>query len=304
MINLSEYSKNVFSQNGEDGIIEKIFEIIPPTGPARWCVEFGAWDGEYLSNCCNLIRSRDWSGVFIEAGKSKFLQLKENYKNSPSVICINAFVEFNGENTLDNILKKTDIPECFDLLSVDIDGNDYHVWEKTVRYRPKVVVIEFNPTIPSDIEFIQEPDSRINQGNSILSLAKLAEKKKYRLLACTRTNGIFIDEEYISLFAAGEEYEKNLKDILPKIEAPRVFQLYDGTLRLSGKIVMNWTGIEIREDQLQFIPKFLRHFDDDRSNFVRRMALRLYLICFKKHYARYFIDKILGKSRGSENITK
>lgn len=62
---LLNFASNVTSQFGEDGIIQRIFEIIPPSH--KYCVEFGAWDGKYFSNCYNLIVNKGWSGAFIEA---------------------------------------------------------------------------------------------------------------------------------------------------------------------------------------------------------------------------------------------
>src|SRR6185436_19202869 len=100
---LRRFSSNVGSQFGEDGILQRIFEILPGTN--KWCVEFGAWDGKHLSNCYNLISNSNWKGVMIEANGDKFLELKKNHGKNPNAYLINRFVEFTGENTLDNILK-------------------------------------------------------------------------------------------------------------------------------------------------------------------------------------------------------
>jgi hypothetical protein len=117
----------------------------------------------------------------------------------------------------------------FDLLSIDIDGNDYHVWDTVKTYKPRLVIIEFNPTIPSDIEFVQEKNNSINHGNSLLSLVKLGKSKGYELIATTYCNGFFVEKEFFDLF----KIEDNSIDSLWKNpEAPRIFQLYDGTLML------------------------------------------------------------------------
>ena len=70
---LLNFRSDIKSQFGEDGIIEKIFEIIPLSD--RWCVEFGAWDGQHHSNSWNLINNKDYSGVLIEANPGKFAEL-------------------------------------------------------------------------------------------------------------------------------------------------------------------------------------------------------------------------------------
>ncbi|WP_295447169.1 hypothetical protein, partial [uncultured Thiodictyon sp.] len=119
---LLEFAGNVTSQDGEDGIIQKIFETLPPTN--RFCVEFGAWDGKYLSNCCNLISNFNWGGCFIEANPNRFEELRNNHGSNDKVICINRFIELDGQNSLDNILSSAGIPKDFDFLSIDVDGTD------------------------------------------------------------------------------------------------------------------------------------------------------------------------------------
>lgn len=172
---LLKYKKNIFSQFGEDGIIEKIFSILPHD--CNWCVEFGAWDGKHLSNTHFIISQKGWSGVLIEADQHKFKALRQTYLENNKVFCINKMVTFDGQNVLDNILPQASIPKDFDLLSIDIDGNDYHVWKSVEHYRPKVVVIEFNNSIPNDIEFVQEANYSANQGCSLLALNNLAKKR-------------------------------------------------------------------------------------------------------------------------------
>jgi len=178
---LLDHQRNVYSQSGEDGIIEKILEILPQND--KWCVEFGAWDGLHGSNTRNLIASNGYSSVLIEADKNKFRDLQRNYSQCDDVITINQFVGFTEEDNLDQILSTTCIPLDFDLLSIDIDGNDYHVWKSILKYRPKVVVIEFNPTIPTHIRFVQSADPSINQGASLLSLVELSKEKGYELVS-------------------------------------------------------------------------------------------------------------------------
>ncbi|RZB36739.1 MAG: hypothetical protein SRB2_01818 [Desulfobacteraceae bacterium Eth-SRB2] len=149
---LLDFKSDTYSQTGEDGIIKKILEIIPQND--KWCVDFGAWDGLYLSNTRNLIEAKCYSAILIEGNKIKFAELQKNYAQNKNVITINRFVGFENENNLDQILKMTPIQNDFDFLSIDIDGNDYHVWKAMSDYNPKIVCIEFNPTIPTEIEFI------------------------------------------------------------------------------------------------------------------------------------------------------
>ena len=258
---LGQFSKNVVSQFGEDGILEKIFQIIPDQN--HWCLEFGAWDGKYLSNCYNLIANSAWNSVMIEANANKFIELQNNHKDNEKVHLINRFVEFEGENTLDNILKETPIPNDLDLISIDIDGSDYYVWESLTVFKPKVVVIEFNPTIPSDIEFVQEKNMQINHGSSILSISLLGKSKGYELVCTTDCNAFFVKKEYFPLFQIEDNSPATLWD--KELKAPRLFQLYDGTIVVSETFDLIWHGIKVDQFDLQKLAKNQRGYGDSQS---------------------------------------
>lgn len=68
---LLQYQNNIYSQNGEDGIIAHIINILPHA-EKRYCLELGAWDGKYLSNCFNLVKNFGCHCLFIEVNKIKF----------------------------------------------------------------------------------------------------------------------------------------------------------------------------------------------------------------------------------------
>ena len=254
---LLKHRRNVTSQSGEDGIIEKIFQIIPNQN--NWCVEFGAWEGKAFSNTWNMINNSGWRGVLIEADEARYRQLARRYKNKTDVICINRVVEFEGSNSLESILSDTDIPVDFDLLSIDIDGNDYYVWESMEKYVPKVIVIEFNPTIPNDIVFVQDKNHRTNQGCSLLGLIQLGEKKGYEIVAVTDINAFFVKRKYFPLFHIEDNSIDMMYDQVP--HETKIFQLYDGTLMLAGQRKMYWHGgIEISNEDIQVLPQALRVF--------------------------------------------
>lgn len=259
---LLEYKKNVFSQTGEDGIIEKIFEIIPDKD--FWCVEFGAWDGIMNSNSRNLIINFGYSAVLIEGGKKKFDELKKNYSNNPKVIPLNKFVGFSNNDNLDRILETTSIPKNFDFLCIDIDGNDYHVWKALNNYKPKVVCIEFNPTIPSEIEYVQEADFKINRGASLLSINNLAKSKGYELISVIDFNAFFVDEKYFELFDIEDNSPQTLRRNLSFITY--FFTGYDGTIFLKGsQRFFNHGGIKINLKRFQYLPRFLRKYSGNYS---------------------------------------
>jgi hypothetical protein len=250
------YARNASSQGGEDGILERIFELIP--GAERWCCEFGAWDGRKYSNTYELIANKGWSGVLIEADPAKFEDLKRTYAGNSKVVLLNRFVEFEGAGLLDTLLAGAPAPLDLDLLSIDIDGNDYHVWASVRRYRPKVVIIEYNQSIPNHVEFVQAADPEACHGNSLLSLTNLAAEKGYQLVAVTDTNAIYVREEYFHLFGIRDNSLTAMRPVAPYVTD--LFQLYDGTVVLSGYRQMIWHNVAMPAARFQVVPRYLRTF--------------------------------------------
>jgi hypothetical protein len=162
---LLDHAANVYSQAGEDGVLAKILDVLGDGN--KWCVEFGAWDGKYLSNTYNLVEKRGFSAVMIEGSAKRHRDLVASFKDNPRIVPVHAFVGFTPADGLDAILARTSIPREFDVLSIDIDGNDYHVWKAVTAYRPRIVVIEYNPTVPTAVDFVQPADMSINQGTSL-----------------------------------------------------------------------------------------------------------------------------------------
>ncbi len=253
---LLEFKSNVHSQTGEDGVIQKILETLP--GKDGWCVEFGAWDGEYLSNVCNLIDSHGYAAVLIECSRKKFKDLRRRYADNGKVMALNRFVGFHEYDNLDVILEDTPIPRDFDFLSIDIDGNDYHVWKSVSRYRPKVVCIEFNPTVPTEVEFVQPADSRLNQGASLLSLVELGKNKGYELVSVLPFNAFFVESEYYPLFQIEDNSPEVLRTDLSAVT--HIFSGYDGRVFLRGGRRLPWHAVELRESRFQVLPKCLRMY--------------------------------------------
>jgi hypothetical protein len=278
---LLRHARNVHSENGEDGVIEKIFETILPTN--RWCVEFGAWDGKLCSNTFRLIKEQSWSGVFIEADKTRYQELLATYKANPRAHCVNRFVSFEGQNSLDSILASTPIPKDFDFLSIDIDGNDYHIWDSVKLYQPRVVVVEFNLTIPSHVEFIQPRDMRVQQGTSPLSLVKLGRAKGYELVCLTAYNAFFVKAP---LFSAFHITDNTVPRLRPNLGWEyHIFQLFDGTFVVCGPDKMHWQALPLRQEKFQVMPKMLRAFDPKSKGFFFRATRRIWAALYRRGLA-------------------
>lgn len=270
---LTTYAKDIKSQHGEDGIIAEMFHRMGAQN--KWCVEFGALNGTHHSNTWNLIIKEGWSGVLIEADPTYAEKLQEVYKHTPRAHCFNEFVEFEGEHSLDSILARTPIPQDFDLLSIDIDGNDYHIWDSLTRYHPRAVIIEFNPTIPNDVSFIQPRERAVQQGSSLYALAELGRKKGYRLVAVAGVNAFFILEE---LFPKLGIPDQSIDEIyIDTSFYTRLFQLYDGTLIVEGNKQLLWHKLPIRQEDIQILPARRRTYPAGVSSYGAMRSLKYYV---------------------------
>jgi len=203
-IRLLDFERNVYSQAGEDGILEKIFEVIPPT--ARYCIEFGAGEGIEFSNVRKLIAHEGWGGLLIEGDHELASLLAENYRGFTGVRTVEAWV-YPGNVEL--LFEESAVPKDLDLLVIDIDSNDYYVWRAIREYRPKVVVIEYNALFapPQKVVIGFHPltywDGKSPHcGASIQSLYDLGRQKGYELVAVNSPgiNLFFVDAQYFERF--------------------------------------------------------------------------------------------------------
>lgn len=250
--------RNVASQAGEDGLIERIFSIMGTAN--RCCVEFGAWDGRHLSNSWNLIANRDWRAVLIEGDEARFPELLATHGGNPRVTALNRLVGPRPPDDLDSILADTGLPEDFDLLSIDVDGIDWHLWDSVRRYRPRLVVIEFNPSIPNDVYFVQDADPARHHGSSLRAMIALGKDKGYELVATTDINALLVAAE---LFPAFEIADNDIDSMhTPGAYESRLFQLYDGTLVLAGCRKLLWAELPIEQEAIQVLAPEDRVFRD------------------------------------------
>jgi hypothetical protein len=288
---LLDYKNNVYSQGGEDGIIQRMLEILPETD--SWCVEFGALDGRYLSNTCNLIENKYFSAVLIEADKKKFQTLETQYSGNNNVTTLNQFVGFDASDSLDRILTETLIPTNFDLLSIDIDGNDYHVWQAFSVYQPKIVIVEFNPTIPTHVEYVQEANPNVSKGSSLKALVELGKSKGYELVSVLKVNAIFVKAEYFPLFEIANNSPAELRLDLSSITY--LYVGYDGEIILDGKQTLPWHRMPINSRRLQMLPKMLRKFPGDYTLFQKVLFAGYLLVRNPREFKKQFRQQVLGR---------
>lgn len=257
---LMRYAVNIASQTGEDGIIERIVELI---APPKICVEFGAWDGKHFSNCFNLIKNHGWGGLMIEAHPERFTKLLGTYAGNPSVACSDRYVHFAGADRLDAVLAEAEsIPKDFGLLSIDIDGNDYHVWDSLVDYTPEIVVIEMNPCVPNDVIFVQDKSFAVNQGCSLLALIKLGKQKGYELAAATIYNGIFVRKDKYPLLGIADN---SINKLFKPEQDGRIFPNPDGYIHVVGMNRLYWRSGDVSSEDFQVVPASERGWEDARK---------------------------------------
>ncbi len=269
---LNEFAANVTSHSGEDGIVGKALSMLPNLN--HWCVEFGAWDGRFASNTYDLVDRQNYHAVLIEGGAEQYQQLQASYPHKDRSILIRAYVGWSSNDALDHILKQHPIPRDFDFLSIDIDGNDYHVWRAMNTFRPKVVLIEYNFTMANAVDFTQPADANCQQGSSAAALVKLAKEKGYELIAVTSSNLLFVDQAYYNLFGIPD----NSLEVMRDEQVSYVSFGYDGTVFLHGRCSLEWhPGLRLEASKVQVLPRMLRSYQSNYT-FSQRCAFRLFFL--------------------------
>lgn len=175
--------KYAFSQNGEDGIVEFIFDRFDERGIPynNLCVEFGAADGVGLSNTRALIQ-RGWKSIQIECNE-KFEDLRRNYQDNPLVRCLNLKVESSGTNSYDHVVGQHAGGELVSFLSIDVDTNNLEIF-KSIRSRPLLVCVENN-------SYMEE-----HKGEGITTFAEAARGMGYSLICCV-ANLFFLESSLV-----------------------------------------------------------------------------------------------------------
>jgi hypothetical protein len=197
----------------------------------------------------------------IEADPKQAVKLRENHPG-PEVIKLIRKVGFEGADRLDAILDEHKVPRDLDVLSIDIDGYDYWVLESLESPQAKIIVIEFNPTMPNAVEYVQPRNSDAQHGSSPRSLTMLAATRGYELVAVTQVNLILVRSDLRDLVlgtGVATPLLEELRDDADRINY--VFSGYDGTVVISRpRIPFPWHGFEAGPADLQVIPRYWRSY--------------------------------------------
>jgi hypothetical protein len=195
----------VFSDADEDGILHFLFSVLG-TGDKR-LVDLGA-AGLSASNTGNLLVHQGWTGLLIEGDAESLAAGSEEFE-SLGVMPAEMIRAWITEENIDGLIADH-VPGPVDLLSIDIDGNDYWIWKAVTSISPRVVVIEYQDiigperalTIPYDPQFSLDsfPENATHNnyvGASLRAMVNLGRVKGYRLVATNSYgfNAFFVRED-------------------------------------------------------------------------------------------------------------
>jgi hypothetical protein len=186
-----------FSQNDEDGILQEIFARIGVS--ASTFVEFGVEDG--LQNNSRLLLYRGWRGLWMEASADGARTLQHAFAAELASKRLQLRTSFVTRDNINELMASAQLGDL-DLLSIDVDGNDYWIWE-AVDARPRAVVIEYNAKFRPPTTWVMEYnaghrwDRSDYHGASLQSLVNLGRRKGYRLVGCglAGVNAFFVRED-------------------------------------------------------------------------------------------------------------
>jgi hypothetical protein len=211
---LDEVEFQVFSQRGEDGIIQYITNQLDI--PNKIFVEFGV-ENYTESNTRFLLINNNWAGLVIDNSKLNIRFIKKDFIYWK--YDITAFQSFiTKENINELIGSYTDLQDI-GLLSVDVDGNDYWIWQAIDVIRPRVVVCEYNSifgpdkkvSVPYSQNFIKTKAhySNLYYGASLPALCYLAETKGYNFIGTPSAgvNAFFVRKDLSAPFTVYQPNE-------------------------------------------------------------------------------------------------
>jgi hypothetical protein len=193
---LTAFELRVFSQNGEDGVLAEILARIGATG--RFFVEFGIESGRE-GNCVYLADVSGWTGLFMEADPRLYGELATKYRGQDRVRTTCSKVTASN---VERLFADAGVPPEPDVLSIDVDGIDYWIWDAISEYRPRVVIIEYNSELDPQRRLVQPLgddgwDGTVFVGASLGALCALAKEKGYRLVhtELAAVNAFFVRED-------------------------------------------------------------------------------------------------------------
>ena len=206
-LDLSGLAPSLYAQGTEEDILGRLMERIAPGN--RHCVDIGASDGLRNSNTALLLREQGWQGLLVEASAYRYGKLQAHYSGASKVQLRQERLQ---PERVDALLAEAGVPADFDLLNIDIDGNDYWIWRALTAFQPRIVVIEYNPYYAPPERWVMcfNPDHAWDgstyYGASLESLYQLGKAKGYELACCDDmgNNAFFVRRDLYPLLGLAD----------------------------------------------------------------------------------------------------
>lgn len=264
LADIREAEFKVFSQFGEDGILQYLIRQVGIPEAARSFVEFGVETFDEANTRFLLIKD-NWRGLIIDGSEKNMRVVRESslyWRHN-----LTAVTAFINRDNINDLIRDAGFTGEIGILSVDIDGNDYWVWERIDAVDPIIVVCEYNSgfgpdhaiTIPYDPGFMRSKahHSHLYWGCSLKAWAHLAAKKGYALVGSNSAgnNAFFVRRDKLSglrELSAEEAYVEsqfresrdsngrltylNGKWRLDEIKAMKVVEVETGAVRAIGEL--------------------------------------------------------------------
>lgn len=204
------------SQNDEDGIVDEIFRRIGTTN--REFIEFGV-EGGTENNTLHLLIG-GWRGLWIEASSDSAATIRRDFAEPLQTGQLRLIEAMVTAESIEGQFEEGRVSNEPDLLSIDIDGNDYWIWKAIVRVRPRVLIIEYNASLGRTARLVQpyDPswqwDQTMGFGASLAALEGLGQEKGYALVGCNLSgvNAFFVRKDclgdhFLEPFTAANHYQ-------------------------------------------------------------------------------------------------
>jgi hypothetical protein len=196
---LLRHGFKVYSQSDEDGIIQEIFKRIGVTKGTF--IEFGVETGVECNTVKLLVEG--WSGLWIEASAKYVAEIQNHFGPFLAQSKLKLSQSLITAENINSVFEQAGVSGDIDILSIDIDYNDYWVWKALTIVKPRVIVIEYNATLrpPMSLVVPYDPtrmwDGSNYFGASLEALVRLGREKGYRVVGCNYSgaNAFFVRED-------------------------------------------------------------------------------------------------------------
>lgn len=197
MERLAAHARSVYSQFGEDGMVEHLLSIIGVQH--RRCAEIGAHDGTHLSNTARWWRDEGWSAVLAECDMDR----ARKARIAGGGYDVAVIAEAVGPGNVNALIRGD-----FDLMSIDVDGDEWWIWSH-MESRPRILIVEFNQSIPHWID-ARPPRPGSHIGASARALERLGLEKGYIVVGAVGCNLLFVRRDLMS----GHRFEWRLEELI------------------------------------------------------------------------------------------